>query len=186
MQAQTMFSHVVVPPRSRGMTWSRLSSRRSKCFPQYWHILRSRSKMLCRVNLTSLCGSRSKNSSRITRGMRILNETVWTTSSPSCPWLKSRHSPKSKVRKSPAFSTTTSAWPMYNNVNARSTVQTLIACHRRLSTNTFSLSMFLKVISRGLTSWRKNYHNAQRQSISHPGPIRARLLNSYLLNLKSL
>ena len=43
----------------------------------------------------------------------------------------------------PPASVTTSACPMYNNVNARSTEQTLTACQRRLSTSTFSLSAFL-------------------------------------------
>src|SRR5882724_2654546 len=152
MHAQTMFSHVVVPPWSRGTMWSRFNSRRSKCLPQYWHMLWSRSKILCRVNFTSLCGSRSKNSNMITRGMRILNETVWTTSSPWCPWLNSRHSWKSKVWKFPLSSVTTSAWPMYRSINARSTVQTLIACHRRLSTNTFSFSTFLMADSQRVAS----------------------------------
>ena len=32
MHEQTMFSHVVGPPRSRGMTWSRFRSLRSKIF----------------------------------------------------------------------------------------------------------------------------------------------------------
>ncbi len=35
MQEQTTFSQVVLPPLSRGMTWSRLRSRDSKHFPQY-------------------------------------------------------------------------------------------------------------------------------------------------------
>src|SRR4029077_10586102 len=53
MQEQNTFSHVVSPPRSRGRTSSRLSSLRSKMFPQYWQVFLSRSKTLCRVNFTS-------------------------------------------------------------------------------------------------------------------------------------
>ena len=76
MQEQTMFSQVVGPPRSRGMTWSRFRSLRSKILPQYWQVFLSRSKMLCRVNLTSFFGSRSNISSRMTRGMRMRKEMV--------------------------------------------------------------------------------------------------------------
>ena len=35
--AQTMFSHVVPPPRLRGTTWSSDSSLVGKLWPQYWH-----------------------------------------------------------------------------------------------------------------------------------------------------
>jgi len=61
MQEQTIFSHVVVPPRSRGNTWSRFRSRRSNTRPQYWHVFRSRSKMLFRVNFTSLRGDHPRD-----------------------------------------------------------------------------------------------------------------------------
>src|SRR2546426_11878227 len=67
MQAQTMFSHVVVPPRSRGMTWSRFSSRRSQRLPQYWQVLGARSEKLWRLDLTSLCGRGPQDSSRVAR-----------------------------------------------------------------------------------------------------------------------
>ncbi len=53
-QEQTMFSQEVSPPRSRGMTWSRLRSLRSNLWPQYWQVLWSRSKMLWRVELDFL------------------------------------------------------------------------------------------------------------------------------------
>ena len=82
-QEQTMFSHEVSPPRSRGMTWSRLRSFRSNLWPQYWQVLWSRSKKLCRVNLTSYFGIRSKKRRRMTFGTRMVNETVLTTSVPS-------------------------------------------------------------------------------------------------------
>ena len=42
MQEQTMFSQLVSPPRSLGMTWSRFRSLRSKTFPQYWQVFLSR------------------------------------------------------------------------------------------------------------------------------------------------
>src|SRR5262245_49692941 len=57
MHEHTIFSHVVGPPRSRGSTWSRFRSFRSHVLPQYWHVFLSRSKMLCRVNLTSFLGT---------------------------------------------------------------------------------------------------------------------------------
>src|SRR5882762_2647899 len=99
MQEQTMFSHVVGPPRSRGMTWSRFKSVRSKTSPQYWQVFLSRSKTLCRVNFTSFFGSRSKSSSTITRGTRIFHEIVVTTSWSGAVAEKSRQLAKSCVRK---------------------------------------------------------------------------------------
>ena len=94
MQEQTMFSHVVGPPRSRGMTWSRFKSLRSKTSPQYWQVFLSRSKMLCRVNLTSFFGSRSYINSRMMRGTRMRKEMVWTDSSCGALSERSRHSLK--------------------------------------------------------------------------------------------
>src|SRR5277367_2650508 len=110
-QEQTMFSHDVSPPRSRGMTWSRLRSLRSYLWPQYWQVLWSRSKMLCRVNLTSFFGMRSKKRSRITLGTRILNETVLTTSAPSYPREKLYHWSNVIVWNEPLSASTTCAWP---------------------------------------------------------------------------
>jgi len=75
MHEQTMFSHVVGPPDpARHMI--QIQILRSKHRPQYWHVFRSRSNMLYRVNFTSFLGNRSNNSRTITRGMRILNEIV--------------------------------------------------------------------------------------------------------------
>ena len=45
-QAVTMFSHVVRPPRERGMTWSNVSSSAEW---QYWQQKASRRKRLKRV-----------------------------------------------------------------------------------------------------------------------------------------
>ena len=90
-----MFSHVVGPPRSRGTMWSRFNSLRSKTFPQYWQVFLSRSKILCRVNLTSFFGRRSYTPSKITRGSRILNEMVWMLSGCGCCCEKLCHSRKS-------------------------------------------------------------------------------------------
>src|SRR5213078_2340202 len=67
-------------PRSRGRTWSKFRSFLSNAWPQYWQVFLSRSKMLCRVNLTSFFGSRSNTTRRITRGTRIRKETVRTLS----------------------------------------------------------------------------------------------------------
>src|SRR5262249_43161365 len=55
-QAQTTFSHVLVPPWLRGTTWSRLSSLVAYFLPQYWHWLLSRAKMLRRLNFTVCLG----------------------------------------------------------------------------------------------------------------------------------
>src|ERR1043166_7832146 len=57
--AQTMFSHVVVPPWLRGVTWSRLSSLVGYFRPQYWHWLWSRAKMFRRLNFTVCFGTLS-------------------------------------------------------------------------------------------------------------------------------
>ena len=99
MHEHTMFSQVVGPPRSLGITWSRFRSRRSNTFPQYWQVFWSRSKRLCRVNLTSFLGNRSKPISRITRGTRMRKDTVPTDASPSGSEAeRSRHCWKSRVR----------------------------------------------------------------------------------------
>ena len=124
------------PPRSRGMTWSRFRSFRSNCRPQYWQVLRSRSKMLWRVNLTSFLGSRSNKSKRMTRGTRTLNDTVRMLSGCGSCCEKLCHCQKSKVRKSPSSFHTTWAWPSNSRVNARRTVHTLTACQRRFNTST--------------------------------------------------
>ena len=47
-----MFSQVEVPPRDRGITWSRFNSVRGSLRPQYWQVLLSRAKILNRENLT--------------------------------------------------------------------------------------------------------------------------------------
>src|SRR5881398_3429758 len=99
MHEQTTFSHVVVPPRSRGTTWSKFKSFRSKRLPQYWQVFLSRSKTLWRVNFTSFFGKRSKSRSTITRGTRIFHEIVVTTSWSGAPAEKSRQLSKSWVRK---------------------------------------------------------------------------------------
>src|SRR5471032_1742974 len=112
MQEQTMFSQVVGPPRSRGVTWSRFKSFRSNTSPQYWQVFLSRSKMLCRVNLTSFFGIRSYMSSRMTRGTRMRNEMAWTDSSCGADSERLRHSEKLKVRNEPSASfITTCACP---------------------------------------------------------------------------
>src|SRR5690606_19312455 len=80
MQEHTMFSHVVLPPRSRGITWSRLSSSVGKTLAQYWQVALSRSKTLPRVSFSSLEGSLSNHVSRITRGSRITVRGVCTAS----------------------------------------------------------------------------------------------------------
>src|SRR5664280_167314 len=109
MHEHTMFSQTVGPPRSRGVTWSRFRSLRSKLLPQYWHVFLSRSKMLCRVNFTSFLGTRSNTTSRITRGIRILNEMVLTDSAWGCCSEKPCHSLKLKVRNDPSLQSST-AW----------------------------------------------------------------------------
>src|SRR5438094_659752 len=138
----TMFSQLVGPPRSRGITWSRFRSLRSKTLPQYWQVFLSRSKMLCRVNLTSFFGRRSKSRRTMTRGIRILKETVWTISSSGSRWENSCQLEKSCVKKLfPASDETTCAWPWQRRVKARRTEQTLTACHNRLRTRTCRSSM---------------------------------------------
>ena len=47
-----MFSHVDMPPRERGITWSRFSSVRGNFLWQYWQVLPSRAKMLKREKRT--------------------------------------------------------------------------------------------------------------------------------------
>ena len=140
MHEQTTFSHVVSPPLSRGRTWSRLRSLRSNNRPQYWQTLPSRSKMLCRVNLTSFFGSRSKSISTITRGTRSfdrhavdhhrLGRTGRTgRSHPSKSWVrKSRPCLRQRQRLAHV--------PRSSRLNARRALQTLTACQRRLRTRT--------------------------------------------------
>src|SRR5205809_6718083 len=112
MHEQTTFSHVVVPPRSRGTTWSRFKSLRSKVWPQYWQVFLSRSKTLWRVNFTSFFGNRSKSSRTITRGTRIFHEIVVNTSCFGAVTEKSRQLAKSVGRKIFVGSDeTTLAWP---------------------------------------------------------------------------
>src|SRR4029453_15550243 len=137
MHEQTTFSHVVVPPRCGGRTCSRFSSLRSKVSPQYWQVFLSRSNTLCRVNFTSFFGSRSKTRSTITRGMRILNEIVVTTSWCGAFFDKSRQLSKSCVMKLFASSDETIwACPAYTSAKARRAEQMFTACQRRLSTKT--------------------------------------------------
>ena len=50
-------------------------------WPQYWHVFRSRSKMLCRVNFTSFFGIRSYMKSRMIFGTRMRKEIAWMESS---------------------------------------------------------------------------------------------------------
>ena len=47
-QQATRFSQVDEPPRERGMTWSSVSSPAARTVPQYWQVLRSRSRMFLR------------------------------------------------------------------------------------------------------------------------------------------
>jgi len=48
--AVTTFSHVVRPPRQRGMTWSKVKSGAGERAWQYWHWKASRRNTLNRVN----------------------------------------------------------------------------------------------------------------------------------------
>ena len=48
-QAVTTFSHVVRPPRQRGMTWSKVRSGAGERSPQYWQEKASRRNTLNRV-----------------------------------------------------------------------------------------------------------------------------------------
>ncbi len=52
-QAATTFSQLVIPPRDRGRTWSKV---RSPLAPQYWQQNSSRRKRLKRVNATRFWG----------------------------------------------------------------------------------------------------------------------------------
>src|SRR5688500_20334245 len=76
MQEHTMFSQVVGPPRSRGTTWSRFKSLRSKSFPQYWQRFLSRSKMLWRGDFTPFFRTRTKSIRTKRRGTSNLQELV--------------------------------------------------------------------------------------------------------------
>src|SRR6185369_6368226 len=141
MQEHTMFSHVVGPPRSRGMTWSRFRSFRSNTSPQYWQVFLSRSKMLCRVNFTSFFGIRSYMKSRMMHNRRMRKEMALMESSYGPLAETSRHSSKLKVQNEPSeFSVTTCAWPWKRRVSARRAVQTLTACQSRFRTKTCWLS----------------------------------------------
>src|SRR5271156_4251443 len=102
MHEHTMFSQVVGPPRSRGTTWSRFKSLRSKTSPQYWQVFLSRSKILCRVNFTSFFGIRSYMNNRMMRGTRMRKEMPWTDSSCGALAETSRHSEKLNVRNEPS------------------------------------------------------------------------------------
>ena len=104
MQEHTIFSQVVGPPRSRGHNVIQIQILAFKYLAAILAGIRSRSKILCRVNLTSFLGSRSKNTSKITLGTRILKEMVWMLSGCGSCWEKSCHWVKLKVWKEPSCS----------------------------------------------------------------------------------
>ena len=97
---------------------------------------RARTRCGC-VNFTSFFGSRSNTSSTITRGMRILNEIVVTTSWSGAFADRSRQLSKSCVEKLFASSEETIwACPAYTSEKARRAEQMFTACQSRLSTKT--------------------------------------------------
>src|SRR5690606_2526032 len=103
MHEHTMFSQVVLPPRSRGITWSRFNSSVGRRRAQYWHVFLSRSNTLPRVSFSSFEGSLSNHVSRITRGSRITVRGVCTASISSIGgllWEKSIQSMNENTRKS--------------------------------------------------------------------------------------
>ena len=82
-QAKTQFFQVDWPPRERGRTWSIVSSLATGCMPQYWHVNRSRLKMLRRLNVTADFGSRSKLTNATISGTQKLCSTARIHGSPS-------------------------------------------------------------------------------------------------------
>jgi hypothetical protein len=83
-QAHTMFSHVVLPPRLRGRTWSRVASLGVSSFEQYWQVKLSRARRLARERGGDLRPARKYRSRRTTAGARIANVTErisWSYSS---------------------------------------------------------------------------------------------------------
>src|SRR5229473_1441452 len=75
-QQATRFSQVEAPPRERGTTWSRVSSLEGRTSPQYWQVLRSRSRMFLRESARVWCGMRRYSRSRITEGTRIARRAI--------------------------------------------------------------------------------------------------------------
>ena len=59
MHASTQFSQLDTPPCARGTTWSIVSSSLPGWAPQYWQTYWSRLKMLRRLKVTAMVGSRS-------------------------------------------------------------------------------------------------------------------------------
>src|ERR1017187_314512 len=114
-QHATRFSHVDNPPRDRGTTWSSVSSPAVSTTPQYWHALRSHSKMFLRESARVWCGILRYSSSRITLGIATVNRAACSTAPCS-----------SSVRATP-FSTSTSA---------RRAPQMLIGSYDAFSTST--------------------------------------------------
>src|ERR1035441_5902857 len=57
-QQATRFSQVELPPRERGITWSSVRSAGAKASPQYWQVLRSRSRVFLRERARGWGGRR--------------------------------------------------------------------------------------------------------------------------------
>ena len=77
LHAVTRFSQVWLPPRWRGITWSRVRSWVWR--PQYWQVWRSRAKTSRRLSLTRGRGRRMRYCSRMTLGARNSVRGVRTT-----------------------------------------------------------------------------------------------------------
>src|SRR5579863_9922344 len=114
-QHATRFSQVELPPRERGVTWSSVNSEAGSTDPQYWQVLRSRSRMFLRESARVWCGMRRYSSSRITEGTRIESRAA--------------------CRKCP-FSSSVMATPFSTRTIARRAAQTLMGSYDAFSTST--------------------------------------------------
>src|SRR5579864_4716165 len=114
-QHATRFSHVDVPPRERGITWSSVSSAAFRAEPQYWQVLRSRSRMFLRESARVWCGMRRYSSRRMTEGTRMAMRAAWR----KCP-----------------FSSSVMATPFNTSTMARRAAQTLIGSYEAFRTST--------------------------------------------------
>ena len=90
---QTMFSQVEVPPRERGITWSRFSSVRGNLRPQYWQVLLSRAKMLKREPHVALGNALVRRQQQYPRHP---NKTAYS-SHPLVMYLKRQIAPRVKI-----------------------------------------------------------------------------------------
>src|SRR6185369_8677650 len=124
----TRLSHADSPPRERGCTWSSVSSEGGYCFPQYWQVEWSRSRMFLRESERRSKGMWMYSVSRITEGAWIASFCEWSM----CPLCSS-----------------TRATPLKIITTARLSVHTLTGSKEVLRTKTLPFILWLILRERG-------------------------------------